>query len=189
VRRGFKAEAERHAARIRNELDLAPDARIDLSSLALHIGVEIISAAELVPLEELEELERLQPRCFSAATFHLPNKRTVVVTNPVGSSTARHVSDVAHEVAHVLLSHEIRRVQRLGNFTFFDCDPDQEEEANWFAGCLLLPRPLLLRAARLGHSAEQVAELYGVSFEMARFRLNASGVYFQAKGARRTTSS
>jgi hypothetical protein len=183
MRRGFKAEAERLAARVRSELGVGPAHRIELEALGLHIGVEVMSALDLVARDQLELLERLQPGCFSAATFHLPGGRVVAVTNPIGSSEARRASDLAHEMAHVLLKHEIRRVQRLGTFTFFDCDPEQEEEANWLAGCLLLPRPLLLRDARLGLTPEQVAEKHGVSIAMARFRLNASGVYFQAKKA------
>lgn len=173
------------AARLRTELGAPSSARVDLHALAQHIGVEVRSADELVDRSELEALEELQPNCFSAATFHLPNGRVVAVTNPVGTSDARRVSDLAHELAHVLLRHEIRRVQRIGVLTFFDCDPEQEEEANWLGGCLLLPRPVLLADARQGLSAEQIAEKHGVSIPMARFRLNASGVYFQVARGRR----
>jgi hypothetical protein len=179
MRRGFKAEAERLAARLRHELGLAAGAVIDLERLAGHIGVETCRADKLVQRASLELLEELQPGCFSAATFHLPDGRIVAVTNPVASSLPRLVSDLAHELSHVILKHEIRQVHRVAGFTFFDCDPEQEEEANWLAGCLLLPRPLLLVAARQGLSAAELAEKYGVSVSMARFRLNTSGVYFQ----------
>lgn len=185
MRRGFKAEAERLAARLRGNLGLPSNAAVDLSQLAAHIGVETRSADELVERTALELLEELQPGCFNAASFHMPDGRIVAVLNPVASSPARRRSDLAHELAHVLLKHEIRQVHRIGGFTFFDCDPEQEDEANWLAGCLLLPRPLLLTAVRRGLSAEEVAEANGVSPQMALFRLNASGVYFQA-GRRRT---
>ena len=184
MRRGFKAEAERLAARLRSELGVAPSSRIDLQQLASHIGIEVRSADELIDRAQLERLNELQPGCFSAATFHLPNGRVVAVTNPVGTTPARRDSDLAHEFAHILLKHEIRRVQRLGQLSFFDCDPDQEAEANWLAGCLLLPRSLLLADARRGLGAEEIASKRQVSVPMARFRLNASGVYFQVKRAR-----
>ena len=180
MRRGFKAEAERLAARLRTELGIPSNSRLELGDLAAHVGVDVRSADELIDRAALERLDELQPGCFSAATFHLPDGRVVAVTNPVGTSDARRDSDLAHELSHVLLKHEIRRVQRIGNLSFFDCDPEQEEEANWLAGCLLLPRPLLLADARLGLNAEEVAAKHGVSLAMARFRLNASGVYFQA---------
>ena len=83
-----------------------------------------------------------------------------------------------------MLKHAPAQVDRLGDLTFFDCDSEQEEEANWLAGCLLLPRPLLLMSARKGLTPQEVADHNVVSIEMARFRLNTSGVYLQA---RRTT--
>lgn len=163
------------------ELDLSPSARINVGKLAEHLGVVVRGADELVPLSELKRLDELQPGCFSAATIHLPNGKVIAVTNPLNESVARRDSDLAHELAHVILGHQPSQVDRVGDLTFFDCDPEQEEEANWLAGCLLLPRPLLLTAARQGLTAEQIAEENSVSIQMARFRLNTSGVYFQVK--------
>jgi hypothetical protein len=183
VRRGFKAEAERLAARIRSDMGVPPALRLDVDHLAKHLGVTVRSADELVPREELERLDNLQPGCFSAAIFYLPNGHVVAVMNPLNDSAARRDSDLAHELAHLILKHNPSQVDRLGDLTFFDCDSEQEQEANWLAGCLLLPRPLLLRAAKQGLSAEQVAQKYAVSIEMARFRLNTSGVYLQARRA------
>ena len=181
MKRGFKAEAERLASRLRGEMKVAPDARLDVDQLAKHLGVTVRSADQLVPRSELERLHELQPGCFSAATFHLPDGRVVAVTNPLNDSYARRDSDLAHELAHVILKHAPAQVDRLGDLTFFECNPEQEEEANWLAGCLLLPRPLLLRSARQGLTPDQVAEINAVSVEMARFRLNTSGVYLQVK--------
>jgi hypothetical protein len=185
LRRGFKAEAERTAARLRSELNVAADARIDVDLLAKYLGVSVRRADELVSISDLNRLNALQDGCFSAATIHLPNGAIVTITNPVNVSTGRRDSDLAHELAHVILKHLPSQVDRLGDLTFFDCDPEQEEEANWLAGCLLLSRPLLLNAARNRLTAEQVAERNNVSVEMARFRLNASGVYLQMNRARR----
>lgn len=181
MKRGFKAEAERIAARLRGEMGVSPAARLDVDELAKHLGISVRNADELVPLAELKRLNELQPGCFSAATFYLPDGRVVAVTNPLNESPARRDSDLAHELAHFILKHSPAQVDRLGDLTFFDCNPEQEEEANWLAGCLLLPRPLLLKAARQGLTADQVADINAVSIEMARFRLNTSGVYLQVK--------
>jgi IrrE N-terminal-like domain len=166
---------------------VGPDARIDVDQLARHLGVTVRQADELVPVSELILLNHLQDGCFSAATIHLPNGSTVAITNPINVSPGRRDSDLAHEIAHILLGHIPSQADRLGNVTFFNCDPDQEQEANWLAGCLLLSRPLLLRAARANLTPEQVAERHNVSIDMARFRLNASGVYLQIHRARRGT--
>jgi Zn-dependent peptidase ImmA (M78 family) len=118
----------------------------------------------------------------------MPSGRTVVVLNPL-SSAGRTRSDLAHELSHLILAHELRRVEKVGNLTFFTCDPEQEEEANWLSGCLLLPRPLLLGAAKMGMKADAVAQKYGVSVKLAEFRLNASGVLIQLGRARRASRS
>jgi hypothetical protein len=184
MRRGFKAEAERQAVRLRSELEVSQSARMDVDALAAHLGIDVRNADELVDRAELEKLNELQPGCFSAATFHLPDGRVVAVTNPVGTTPARRDSDLAHEISHVILRHQLRTAERIGDLTFFNCDPDQEEEANWLAGCLLLPRPLLLAEARRGLKPEELAEKHNVSVQMARFRLNASGVHFQVNRGR-----
>jgi Zn-dependent peptidase ImmA (M78 family) len=102
----------------------------------------------------------------------------VVVHNPA-HPPGRVRSDQAHELAHLLLDHDVRSIERVGTLRFLTCDAEQEEAADWLAGCLLLPRPLLLRAAAQWMSAAEVAEAYRTSEAMARFRLNASGVLVQ----------
>ena len=183
MRRGFKAEAERLAERTRTQMDLRSCDPLGVRDLARHLNVEIIPADQLVEHARLEELERLQPGAFSAATFHLPGSRTVAVYNPI-SEHARTNSDIAHELAHILLDHDVREIQQLVGHTFLTCNPEQEEEANWLAGCLLLPRPLLLREVYAGISPDTLAAKYEVSLPMARFRLNTSGVLLQARRAR-----
>jgi hypothetical protein len=112
MRRGFKTEAERLADRTRAELGLQPHAHMPIRSLAAHLDIEIFPADQLVNRVDLEELDQLQPGAFSAAAFHLPGGRTVIVSNPL-SEVGRTNSDIAHEIAHVLLDHEIREIQQL----------------------------------------------------------------------------
>ncbi|MFD8044826.1 ImmA/IrrE family metallo-endopeptidase [Streptomyces chartreusis] len=173
---------------MRTQIGLRPDTPPDIRQLAEHVRVEVIDAQELVGMDSLRELENLQPGAFSAATFHLPGGHTVAVYNPC-NEPARTKSDIAHELAHVLLGHEVREVQQIGGHAFFTCNPEQEEEANWLAGCLLLPRPLLLRHAYAGADATALAAATGVSVPMARFRLNTSGVLLQAQRSRKAGGS
>lgn len=180
MRRGFKAEAERLAARVRNEMGTSASSSIDIRELARHLGVEVIPADELVPLTRLQELQQLQGDAFSAATFRLPNGNIIAAYNPL-SDPGRTSSDIAHELAHLLLNHDVREIQRLAGHTFLTCDPEQEEEANWLAGCILLPRALLLREAAAGRTAADIASRHTVSLTMARYRLNTSGVILQLR--------
>lgn len=182
MRRGFKTEAERLADRTRAQLGLLPSQRMSIRDLAAHLSIEVHSATDLVDPAELAELNELQPGAFSAATFHLGGDRTVIVYNP-DNDRGRTNSDIAHEIAHVLLCHEVRELQQISGHTFFTCNPEQEDEANWLAGCLLLPRALLLREAYSGSDPAAIADTYDVSIPMARFRLNASGVLLQVRRA------
>jgi Zn-dependent peptidase ImmA (M78 family) len=127
---------------------MGPYDRLDVDRLAKHVGATIRPGKELVPREKLDLLEQIQPGAFSACTFDLDG-RIVIVTNPL-AELARRRSDVSHEVAHLLLAHQVKEVQQLGAMTFFTRDPDEEQEATWLAGCLLLPRELLLKSLRGG---------------------------------------
>jgi Zn-dependent peptidase ImmA (M78 family) len=127
----------------------------------------------------LQELDRLQPGCFSACTVQ-GRSGPVVVMNPL-NSPARRVSDAMHELSHLMLRHETRRLERIAGLTFLTCDAVQEEEADQLSGTLLLPRPLLLAAHGRGMNAQSIAAEYGVSEQMARWRLNATGVALQQR--------
>ena len=174
LRRGFKAEAEREAAKIRKELGLAPHDRLDPRDVANYLRVSIVDAGELVDVAELEELERLQSFAFSAATFEIDDRKIIVVS-PLRNA-GRQNSDIAHELAHVMLDHDLSEIREIDGMPFRTCKPDEEEEATAFGGTLLLPRPLLLSAARRRATIEQIAQQYDVTVEMARFRYNTTGV-------------
>ena len=163
---------------MRERQGLRPNQPVSLEQAAKEMGVRIIAADELVDRSRLEELEELQQGAFSAATFRLPGGGYVIVYSPL-SLVGRKRSDQAHELAHIILDHDVRTVERIGTMQFLTCDVEQEEEANWLGGCLLLPRPLLLKVAKEGLSSSEIAERYEVSEPMARFRLNASGVLVQ----------
>jgi hypothetical protein len=182
MRRGFKAEAERLAGKLRGEMEMGPSDPLDVMRLARHVGADVRSADELTSLAKLQTLEELQPGCFSACTFSVGG-RHVIVYSPL-SSIGRRQSDIAHEVAHLALQHSMKSVHRIGGVSFFTCDADEEQEANWLAGCLLLPRPLLYHAAKDGLDSADIAQTYGVSEHMAAFRLRTTGVMRQLQAAR-----
>ena len=178
LRRGFKSEAERIARRVRTELGIGAARPVAPEVLAELLGIEVRAGDELIPRERFEELENIQPDSFSACTLRPSPDRVVVVYNPLSGGPRRR-SDVAHELAHALLDHELSRVERLGDVTFLSCDPTQEGEAAWLSGCLLLPRALLLVEVRKGSGAKDIAKECGVSERMAQYRLDVTGVLRQ----------
>ena len=137
-------------------------------------------ADEITPLNTTA-LDRVAGAEVPGALLHLPLVRFQAICLPRDTAASDRVAtrlpgegrDLVHEVANILLDHEVQEVQQLGDLTFYSCDPDEEQEANWLAGCLLLPLTLLLRAARRGLDGPTIAEKFIVSEQMADFRLCA----------------
>jgi len=181
--RGFKANAERVAVQVRGELCVDLEAPLDIYAVAPIVGAIIVKGEDLIGRDPFEELESHQVGVFSAATFDIDD-RHIIVTNPLASE-ARRRSDVAHEIGHLFLKHELTEIREVGGVPFRTCRPDEEEQATTFGGTLLLPRPTLLGAVRRGiTSPEELANIHNVSQQMARFRLYSTGVLKQAGVAR-----
>jgi Zn-dependent peptidase ImmA (M78 family) len=97
----------------------------------------------------------------------------------------RQCSTLMHELAHLMLDHipaEVT-VAPSGLLLLSDYSAEQEEEADWLMGALLLPRCVLLERRRAGASAEQIAEEFGVSSELCLWRLRMTGVEAQLRRA------
>ena len=188
LRRGFKSEAERIVQRVLTALSKRANESVSPQELACLLGVEIRAGDELIPRNQFVDLRKIQPDAFSACTFEPSEGRKVVVYNPLSSKT-RLTSDLAHELAHIVLAHEMSRIERLGDLAFLSCDSTQEEEAAWLAGCLLLPRALLLTEVRNGATIDGIAEKYGVSDDLARYRVNVTGVLRQYRPRSRGSDS
>ena len=115
---------------------------------------------------------------WSAIT--ISTRPPLIVYNPAHSE-GRQNSDLMHEVAHLLMEHipgtvYIDPKSRLALRHF---DADQEEQANWLSGCLLLPRAALMRIRELGLSNELACKQYLVSSRMLSYRMHSSGVNIQ----------
>ena len=173
--RGFRTEAEAKARYTREQLGIADTDIVDIEKLAEAVGVSVISGEKLVGRKPFEELNVIQDGVFSAATFDFDDRK-IIVTNPI-ASVERTRSDIAHELGHVFLKHQLSEVRRIGEVPFLTCRPEEEEQATAFGSILLLPRDTLkAEIARGNDTPQKLAKAQKVSVEMARFRLNTSGV-------------
>jgi len=114
--------------------------------------------------------------------------RSASARNPLRSEQRRR-SDIAHELAHLILKHELSELREVAGVVFRTCRSDQEEEATTLGGALLLPRPYLLQATAAGMSIDDIAREHAVTIEMARFRVNKTGVARQLNRARARPSA
>lgn len=188
LRRGFKAEAERLAKDTWRAMSLAPSDCLSAMDLARHVGCQIHSADELVSIEKLQRLKQIQDDAFFACTFKLPGDRYSIVFNPLVSKT-RQNSDIAHEVSHIILGHRLSRLERLNDVLFLSCNREQEDEAAWLSGCLLLPRFALLHDLKNSMTPCAIAKKRQLSNDMVDYRIRVTGVKRQLDATRRTGSS
>ena len=184
-RRGFKTWAERTSLRVRQKLKLSPNAPLDPFRLAELLGVSVMASNDLSDLPEdvRRRLASDHRDCWSAITV-ANGRGHLIVTNPSHAQT-RLNSSLAHEIAHIILGHEPSMMFMSPNsgMALRTHNEEQEDEANWLAGCLLLPREALVTIRRIGRSDEEACSEYGVSLAMLRFRFNITGVDVQLRRA------
>jgi Zn-dependent peptidase ImmA (M78 family) len=177
LRYGFKASAERIAKEIRAKLQLAPEDILCPWELAQHLGIIVFDIAELpVPANDLRQLTHVDSDSWSALTIKA-HGFSAVILNPTHGK-ARQRNDLMHEVAHVHLGHVPHRVDTTsdGLLLVSDFSKDHEEEADWLAAALLLPREALLWCRKAGHSVGQICQKYGISRPLCEWRLRMTGV-------------
>lgn len=185
-RRGFKTWAEQTSARVRQKLKLVPSSPLDPLQLAEMLRVIVIGPTDLTELADDVRHRLLNDHGDNWSAITVTDGQThLVVENSSHAPTRRH-SNLAHELAHIILGHEPSMMFMSPNsgLALRTYNEDQEQEADWLAGCLLLPRDALLTIRRRRLSDEEACSQYGVSPPMLRFRFNITGVDVQLKRAR-----
>ena len=179
MRRGFKSWCERAAAEYREGLGVPMAAALDPRALAEHLNVRVV-LPEDVPGVAPANLMRLRGTAgrasWSAVTISQDGVRLVILNS--GHPGTRQANSLAHELAHIILNHTSDDVQVSQEGFLFRSrfDKEQEDEADWLAGCLLVPREGLLRAYWRKRGSEAQARHFGVSQQLVDWRLRMTGV-------------
>ncbi len=183
LRRGFKAEAERQSQAIRTQLNLGPMGRLSCFVLADHLCVPVASLQDLLDdgasPESVARLAR-STSPFSAVTICCGEKYLVVYNH--SHPPARQANSVVHELVHVLLKHPPLPALGAGGCRVWE--QRYEEEADWLAGAILVPREGAVMWFRRGGQMEDGADHFGVSLELFRWRVNQTGVARQLARSR-----
>ena len=187
MRRGFKSWSERTSGEYRSQLGLNLADALEPRELADHIGVLVWAPRDVPGLStgSIEQLTEADPSSWSAVTVVAGGHHLIIVNSAHAHTRQR--SSLAHELAHVVLNHRPAeaRVSEEG-FLFRDrYDTEQEEEADWLAGALLLPREGLLSVYRRNSSSEVIGRHFGVSTKFVDWRLRTTGILLQATRAER----
>jgi len=108
-----------------------------------------------------------------ACTWDTKTRRWVILLNRV-NTVQRRRSTLAHEFKHILdhpIDNLYKAAHRLGR------SPQAEHAANYFAGCLLIPREFLHRAWHSGiRSPAALATLFQTSEHAITVRLQQTGL-------------
>lgn len=179
--RGFKTWCENTALSLRGDLGLVAEDPLSPRELAKQLDIAVWEAADVPGADPsaLRVLLHEDPDSWSAFTVTIGRTRVVVLNST--HSAARAASDLSHELAHIILGHDAARVDvsEDGLLLLHSFDRTQEDEANWLAGCLLIPREALVHIRRQGWTVQHAAKMFGVSVDMVQYRLNVTGVDVQ----------
>lgn len=187
LRRGFKSQCERRSTELRKRLGLRPAEPFSAFDLADHVGVTVWSTAQVEGLgkADLVQLTETDMESWSAFTLRIRDRHLIVFNS--GQSEPRVNSVVMHELSHIMLGHELASAGMTedGHLIPSNYDQDQEHEADWLGGTLLLPRPALLAIRQKKLTDEQAMDKFQVSQQMLTWRFRMTGVDYQIANARK----
>lgn len=105
-----------------------------------------------------------------------------IIVNP-SHAPERQSSTMMHEISHIILKHVAVRVDlsQTGIMLVSEYSEDDEGEADWLAGTLLLPRDTIKHYRELGMTSTQIARLFGVSNQMCEWRIRMTGIEVQMR--------
>lgn len=177
MRRGFKAWCERTSTEYRGALGISLIEPLEPRILAEYLGVRL-AVPEDIPGLSCRSLEQLTVNgvdSWSAVT--LTHEGVVLVIVNSGQSPRRQVNSICHELAHVILNHkpDDTQVSQQGFLFRARFNAEQEEEADWLAGCLLVPADGLIQAYRRSRSTPSLANHFGVSQDLITWRVRMTG--------------
>jgi Zn-dependent peptidase ImmA (M78 family) len=133
--------------------------------------------------EILYQLLVVDPWGWSALTLDQGDS-ALVIYNPK-HSPGRQASDITHELAHIVLGHQPATMIMSpdGTMVMRSYNQKQEEEANWLAWALLLPREALLSLKRGRATVAEIAAAFGVTEFLVQYRMRMTGVESQVRAA------
>ena len=177
--RGFKAQANRIALGLRKRIDLPETAPLDPRDLFPLFSIQVLALSDFQQACPAEASVLLSGGSgFSAMLLSVGNGLRIAIHND-SHSPGRQMSNLAHELAHVLLVHppEVVCTGDLGR----ESNSLVEAEAAYLGGCLLVPNEAAHRLAALRVDVESAAQKFGVSEDMIRYRLRVSGALLRSR--------
>ena len=167
----FRQRCETMATEARSALGLRAFDQLSAEVLARHLEAVLHTPEQIPGIPAAQVALLLASGQWSAAV--ISRSPLQILLNP-RHAPARQESNLMHELAHVLLEHDM-----------IDFNPrtglpqrrqKDEDEATYLGGCLQIPRRGLLWTIQKGMTVSQVAIHFGASEAMVTFRCNVTGL-------------
>ena len=183
--RWTQARMREVAQQERAELGLGQRDPFDPYALADAHGIDVYTITSLrdhdLGSDALEHWVERKSSTWSAALVPLGSARVIVEND--SHALVRRRSNIAHELGHHLLEHPFSQVI-LGEDHKRQFDADQEKQATFMAGELLVPLAAVERMAFDGWDNPRVAEAYDVSEQFAQMQMKGQRVRARRAAAR-----
>lgn len=167
---------------MREHLGVEPLAALCPWKVAEHLDLHVFDIKKLpIPANDIAHLTNAGSQAWSGFTVREAGLVGVVLNT--SHSKRRLRSTLMHEIAHIYLKHVGSRVDvnESGILLVSDFSREQEDEADWLSGAMLLPRDALLMARRAKKSVDEICEDFGVSSDLCNWRLRMTAVDMQLK--------
>jgi IrrE N-terminal-like domain len=171
VRRGFKTEARHLALELRTEIGLDAHTPFDPYTFAVEYGIPVIQLSDLDGPAR-DHFLKADGSALSGAL--IPVGTGVAILENDAQPQTRRRTTMCHELAHVVLEHQFG-VSLSADERKCGLGGEQEDEADWLSGEMLIPYDGAFRLARANATDQYAADLFDVSFAVARWRMNHSG--------------
>ncbi len=184
LRWGFVKEANAWALDLRQEMQLLPQEPMCPWKLCKHLGITIIRLSDLPTCPERTLLfERRKGHGFSAAVC-FEGIQAFIVINDI-NEPKRQASDIAHELAHVLLRHPPKNPFHADGIREFL--PEHEAEAERLGPMLLVSEAAALSAYRMisdgTHSLPSLSNEWRITEDVIRMQMGLSGAKKRLRNA------
>lgn len=166
----------------RESLGLRLVDRLDPWIYAESLDVTVVDADALdLAAQHARQLLEVDPGSWSGLTLN-HDGQTMVVLNSAHVQ-ARKCSTLMHELSHIRLGHIPANIHlsATGMLLLSDYSDEQEDEADWLMGALLLPRQALIAFRSRGYGLAEISNMFGVSTELCTWRLRMTGVEAQLR--------
>ncbi len=171
-RYGFKKEAEDYAKEFREELSLLPHEPLCPRKLAKLLDIPVFGLRDSPVLDAniITHWQNSATGEFSGLIIQDGTRKEIHHND--FHHPRRQNSNIAHELAHIILGHDLQvPIQKNGERKY---DRAIEDEAKWLGSTLLLPKAATVYIVKNGLLKSDIEDQYNVSHSLYKYRVQVT---------------